>query len=157
MYTCTTIRTVYVVGNSISKTPAKRHTAHFTPESPAANHMPNPSNSESLKLTQLRVQQASWQITACDCDPADNPAPRPLGVSHDQTVRCRRSVSRRRLSAPDRSSGFIVCVLWGMLIRPGSTIPWARRAQCMSGDSSKHMWSGLVADWEPDILSSGLH
>lgn len=62
-------------------------------------------NSDSLKLTplqQLRVQQASRQITACDHDRTNNPPPHLFPrrwISHDQTPRCCPCVSRRRLSA----------------------------------------------------------
>lgn len=110
----------------------------------------------SLRLTSLSVQQASQEITACDHDRTKQsipPAPRNITWSNTEVS----SVCVKASPVSNSPCGFVDCVLWGMLIRLGGAIPWACRARHMSGDSSKHMWSGLVADWGPDILSSGLH
>lgn len=56
--------------------PVKFHIA--LSRNPSCQSHAKPPNSESLKLTlqqQLGVQQASRQITACDHDRANNPAP----------------------------------------------------------------------------------
>lgn len=73
---------------------AQLHTALFTQENLAVNHTAKPNSVTPLQ--QLSAQQASWQITSCDHERANNPAPGSPRISRDQTLRCRLSVSRRR-------------------------------------------------------------
>lgn len=88
-------------------------------------------NSESLKLTplqQLRVQQASRQITACDHDRINNPPPRAPNITWSNTDVLPVCVKASPVS--DSPCGFVDCVLRGMLIRHRRRDPLSSQGLC---------------------------
>ena len=119
-------------------------------------------NSDSLKLTplqQLRVQQASRQITACDHDRTNNPPPPPLppplNITWSNTEVLPMCVKASPVS--DSPCGFVDCVLRGMLIRLGGAIPWARRGSAHERRFIKTYvkWTcGWLRAWYPLLWSS---